>query len=370
MTETVAPETDEDARGLIPVLTSVIRRRWTSSVFGIVAPGAVRRRPSDIGRVITAVVVIAGDLGERPGGHQPRGPGVRPRGRPAGGPDGALRGALPPRRGRRRHPRPQRPHRPAGPSAPHPPPRLRRRVGRRRRACPASSTSPRPSKRPERTSAATTRTSRSCPWRRPSPCSSPPARTSPARPDAWSRSCSGSRPSPRCTWPRACPSRSWPASCCPGAQRRWPTSPWGHRGARPPSGRSRPRCATSAWPTTASSSRQEQTWGHTAYTSEVDDRLAVEVVGRDSTDARLFAKIWRSVWYKDAGPTLSLRRGQQVEHQALTLLLADRTGARVPDLVAVGIAGARDDAVLVVRNPPGRTLGDLDPDGDRRRRAR
>ena len=106
----------------------------------------------------------------------------------------------------------------------------------------------------------------------------------------------------------------------------------------------------------------EQSWGHTAFVSDTDERLAVEVVGRDSTDARLFAKLWRSVWYKDTGPTVSLRRGQQVEHQALVLLLAQRSGAVVPDLLAVGIAGARDDALLVVRNPPGRTLADTAAD--------
>ncbi len=106
----------------------------------------------------------------------------------------------------------------------------------------------------------------------------------------------------------------------------------------------------------------EQSWGHTAFVTGGDDPLAVEVVGRDSTDARLFAKIWRFVWYKDAGPTVSLRRGQQVEHEALVLLLAERSGARVPGLVAVGIAGARDDALLVVRNPPGERLAELDVD--------
>ena len=106
----------------------------------------------------------------------------------------------------------------------------------------------------------------------------------------------------------------------------------------------------------------EQSWGHTAFISDTDDRLAVEVVGRDSTDARLFAKLWRSVWYKDAGPTVSLRRAQQVEHQALVLLLAQRSGAVVPDLLAVGIAGARDDALLVVRNPPGTPLAGLATD--------
>ena len=104
----------------------------------------------------------------------------------------------------------------------------------------------------------------------------------------------------------------------------------------------------------------EQSWGHTSFVSDDDERLAVEVVGRDSTDARLFAKLWRFVWYKDAGPSLSLGRGQQVEHEALVLLLAEHSGARVPRLVAVGIAGARDDALLVVRNPCGPRLAALD----------
>jgi glycosyltransferase 2 family protein len=101
----------------------------------------------------------------------------------------------------------------------------------------------------------------------------------------------------------------------------------------------------------------EQTWGHTSFVDPAGGR-SVEVVGRDSTDARLLAKLWRFVWYKDAGPTLTLGRSQQVEHSALVLLLAERSGARVPELVAVGVAGARDDALLVVQDPPGRPLGD------------
>ena len=106
----------------------------------------------------------------------------------------------------------------------------------------------------------------------------------------------------------------------------------------------------------------DQAWGHTSFVTSGDERLAIEVVGRDSTDAQLFAKLWRFVWYKDAAPRLSLRRDQQVEHDALVLLLATRSGARVPELVAVGVAGARDDALLVVRNPAGPRLADLDAD--------
>lgn len=106
----------------------------------------------------------------------------------------------------------------------------------------------------------------------------------------------------------------------------------------------------------------EQTWGRTRYRAGEDAELSVEVVGRDGTDARLFAKVWRFVWYKDSGPTLSLTRENQVEHEAYVLLLAQRSGARLPDVVAAGVAGARDDAVLVVRNPAGTRLTDVPPE--------
>ena len=107
---------------------------------------------------------------------------------------------------------------------------------------------------------------------------------------------------------------------------------------------------------------QEQTWGVTNYTAGSEAELSIEVVGRDATDARLFAKLWRFIWYKDSGPTLSLTREHQVEHQAYVLFLAGRTGARLPDVVAAGLAGWRDDAIVVVRNPPGVRLSELEPE--------
>ena len=85
-------------------------------------------------------------------------------------------------------------------------------------------------------------------------------------------------------------------------------------------------------------------------------------VGRDATDARLFAKVWRFIWYKDSEPKLSLTREHQVEHEAYVVLLAGRTGARVPDLVAAGLAGWRDDALHLVRNPAGVRLADVEPE--------
>lgn len=43
---------------VLPVLTTALRHRWTSSVFGIVTEGSVRRRPSDVARLVTSVVVV------------------------------------------------------------------------------------------------------------------------------------------------------------------------------------------------------------------------------------------------------------------------------------------------------------------------
>ena len=42
-----------------PVSTSVVRRRWSSSVFGIVDEGRPRRRPSDIARLVVAAALLA-----------------------------------------------------------------------------------------------------------------------------------------------------------------------------------------------------------------------------------------------------------------------------------------------------------------------
>jgi uncharacterized membrane protein YbhN (UPF0104 family) len=107
----------------------------------------------------------------------------------------------------------------------------------------------------------------------------------------------------------------------------------------------------------------DQIWGESRFiaTASDDEDLEVAVIGRDATDARLVAKAWRFVWYKDSGPAPALTRRMQVQHRAFVLLLAERAGARVTDLVAAGIAGGRDDALLVTRDPGGCRLGAADP---------
>jgi uncharacterized membrane protein YbhN (UPF0104 family) len=105
-------------------------------------------------------------------------------------------------------------------------------------------------------------------------------------------------------------------------------------------------------------------WGMTTFTARATDgtELAVNAFGRDDTDGQLLAKMWRTVWLKDSGPELTLTRMASVEHLALVLLLAERSGAAVPRLVALGRAGPRDDAVVVTAPPAGIALSEADPD--------
>ena len=67
--------------------------------------------------------------------------------------------------------------------------------------------------------------------------------------------------------------------------------------------------------------------------------VAVRVYGRDAADTQLVGKLWRSLAYKDSGPTWTVTRLQQVEHEALCLLRGTRRRRRRPRIVAAGVAG-------------------------------
>lgn len=107
-----------------------------------------------------------------------------------------------------------------------------------------------------------------------------------------------------------------------------------------------------------------QVWGESRFLATRPDGavLHVTAIGRDASDARLFSKVWRVVWYKDSGPSLLLSRAQQVEHQAFVLLLAERVEVVGPDLVAVGVVGESESALLVTRAPEGTPLTELAPE--------
>ena len=112
-----------------------------------------------------------------------------------------------------------------------------------------------------------------------------------------------------------------------------------------------------------------QIWGVEKFTGQDAAGRAIElsVYGRDASDARVMAKLWRFCFYRDSGPALILDRLQQVEHEAFLTLMAGRAGVPVPEVLAVGRFGPSRDAALVTRLPDGQALSEADdavlPDG-------
>ncbi len=105
-----------------------------------------------------------------------------------------------------------------------------------------------------------------------------------------------------------------------------------------------------------------QTWGVERLTGHDAAGQAIElsVYGRDASDARVLAKLWRFCFYRDSGPTLILDRLQQVEHEAYLTFMAGRAGVLVPEMLAAGRFGPSRDAALVTRLPNGPVLAEAD----------
>ncbi len=87
-------------------------------------------------------------------------------------------------------------------------------------------------------------------------------------------------------------------------------------------------------------------------------RLGIAVYGRDAADARLLTKAGRFVLYRDSGPSLTITRLQQVEHEAYLTLRAGQAGVAVPEIAEAGTAGPAKDALLACRLPSGTALSD------------
>jgi uncharacterized membrane protein YbhN (UPF0104 family) len=77
-------------------------------------------------------------------------------------------------------------------------------------------------------------------------------------------------------------------------------------------------------------------------------RLVVKLYGRDAHDAALVSAVWRTIWLRQPGSPVGLRRLRQVEHEALLTLLAAQAGVVTDAVVTAGVTHS-DDAVLVLR---------------------
>jgi glycosyltransferase 2 family protein len=111
-----------------------------------------------------------------------------------------------------------------------------------------------------------------------------------------------------------------------------------------------------------------QVWGVAKYEAtempradSPGPRLGIEVYGRDAADAKLLTKAGRFLLYRDSGPSLTITRLQQVEHEAYLTMRAGQLGVAVPEIAAAGTAGPSKDALLAYRLPAGIALSEADP---------
>ena len=97
---------------------------------------------------------------------------------------------------------------------------------------------------------------------------------------------------------------------------------------------------------------ERQQMGATEYFGHGADggSLKVRVLGRDAQDTQRVARRWRLLAYRDPPRSAPIGRLEQVEHEALTTLMATQAGVRVPDVVTAGL-GPDGDALLVTRQP-------------------
>jgi uncharacterized membrane protein YbhN (UPF0104 family) len=99
-----------------------------------------------------------------------------------------------------------------------------------------------------------------------------------------------------------------------------------------------------------------------ACTDEAGQPLVVKVYGRDAADAQLLAKAWRYVWYRHGGEALTITRREQVEHEALVTLLAQRAGITTSDLVTTGMTASGDRLLVVAPRFAGSGRVELGPE--------
>ena len=89
--------------------------------------------------------------------------------------------------------------------------------------------------------------------------------------------------------------------------------------------------------------------------------LTIKVYGRDAYDNQMLEKLWRAIWYRDGGSSVSgLNRSQGASAEALVTLLARNAGAPTAAVVTAGVTGRGDP--LVVLRVTGSPLESLAPE--------
>lgn len=90
--------------------------------------------------------------------------------------------------------------------------------------------------------------------------------------------------------------------------------------------------------------------------------VTVSVYGRSSVDAHLLKGLGRIAWYRNARMPVPVTRLQHLEHHVALVLRGTTAGIASVRILAAGLAGPADDAVLITSRPPARELAELSAD--------
>ncbi len=104
-----------------------------------------------------------------------------------------------------------------------------------------------------------------------------------------------------------------------------------------------------------------QRWGARSFDGRMPegDPVRVRVYGRDAKDAQRVTIWWRSIWYRDAGPSLTSSRLHQVEHEALLTIAAKDAGVPSPRVYSAGEPSK--ELALIALSIPGVSIDEMDP---------
>lgn len=88
--------------------------------------------------------------------------------------------------------------------------------------------------------------------------------------------------------------------------------------------------------------------------------VEIWVYQRSTVDAEVLSRLLRFLWYRNSRMPVPLTRLQNLEHHLAVTMRAAEVGASPTGIVAAGLAGTAEDAVVVATVDRGRTLAELE----------
>ncbi len=103
---------------------------------------------------------------------------------------------------------------------------------------------------------------------------------------------------------------------------------------------------------------QPGTVGLATATAQDGRTLDVKIYGADAASRQRAERVWRTLWYRRAGPSPRAGRSEQAAHEALAVLSARTAGIEVPALAGAGQV-PNGDVIVVSDAPSGMALDEI-----------